>query len=68
MAQQSRIRIPATAGRTTDGSSYDSEMAGVMWGRARLIFLVGIVASSVVFIFNRIYGLEPISPPLGPWK
>ncbi len=53
---------------TTDGTSYDSEMAGVMWGRARLIFLVGLVASSIVFIFNRTYDLQPISPPLGPWQ
>jgi len=68
MAEQSRIRIPAIAGMNTDGSSYDSEMAGVMWGRARLIFWVGMVAASIVFIFNKIYGLAPISPPLGPWK
>ncbi|MCG8467828.1 MAG: protein kinase [Gemmatimonadetes bacterium] len=68
MANPTKIRVPAMSGMTTDGGSFDREMAGVLWRRTRLIFLIGLIASSVVFVFNRIYGLEPIAPPLVPWR
>ncbi len=61
------IRIPAV-GTATMGDSFDREMGGVAWHRARLIFLIGLVVSSVVFLMNRLYGLDPIAPALRGWQ
>ncbi len=68
MVETSRIRMPSVTGATTDGSSFDRELAGVMWHRSRLIFLVGLIGSSVAIIFNQIYGLEPISQAHAAWQ
>jgi len=60
------IQLPF-AGDST-GGSYDREMAGVMWERTRLIFLVGLVASSVFFVFNGAYGIAPVASRMIPFK
>ena len=61
------IQIPLL-GDTTAGSSFDAEMAPVIWRRTRLIFLVGLVASTVMLAFNATYGVAPAIPALGPWR
>ena len=53
------IHIPETRELST-GSSFDRELAGVMWERTRLIFWVGLTASSVFWIMNLLWGIEPI--------
>ena len=64
--QEQTIQLPMWE-ETTTGSSFDNEMAPVMWRRTRLIFVVGLVGSAVVFLFNRLYGLAPVSPAWEPW-
>jgi serine/threonine-protein kinase len=58
---------PVWGESVSTGSSFDNEMAPVMWERTRLIFIVGLVGSAVVFVFHRLYGLAPLSPGMEPW-
>lgn len=68
MAQDEQtLQLPMHRDITT-GSSFDSEMAPVMWGRTRLIFIVGLIASFIVFLFNKAYGLAPLDPAMMPWR
>lgn len=59
MTEDRTIHIPAPRELST-GSSFDREMAGVMWERTRLIFWVGLFASSVFWLMNLLYGIEPV--------
>ncbi len=69
MIQEDRtIQIPMHGEAMTTGSSFDSEMAPVMWRRTRLIFIVGLIVSSIVFVFNKVYGLAPIVDGMAVWK
>lgn len=68
MGQEERLQLPsAIGGLSTSSDSFDAEFAEVLWARARLIFVIGLVASAVVFIMNRIYGLEPLVGAMSPW-
>ncbi|MFV1987830.1 MAG: serine/threonine-protein kinase, partial [Gemmatimonadota bacterium] len=62
------LQIPMTGDAITTGSSFNNEMAPVIWQRTRLIFIVGLVASALVFLFNKAYGLVPIIPAIEPWR
>ncbi len=65
MATTSRDRtIHISAGDHSTGSSFDREMAGVMWERTRLIFWIGLFASSVFAIMNLLYGIRPVDPSM----
>jgi hypothetical protein len=66
--REQTLAVPMFGDTMTAGSSFDHEMAPVTWRRTRLIFIVGLVASSVVFLFNKAYGLVPIVPALAPLK
>ena len=59
----------ALAGSSTTGSSFDRELRGILWRRCRLVFAIGLAASSVVFLLNWLYGLEPtvVTRP-GAWR
>ena len=59
MNEDRTIHIPEPRDLST-GSSFDREMASVMWERTRLIFWVGLVASAVFWIMNLLYGIEPV--------
>lgn len=63
MSQSDTIHIPEPRDLST-GSSFDREMAGVMWERTRLIFWIGLFASMVFWIMNRLWGLEPVETSL----
>jgi hypothetical protein len=65
--EEKTIRVPMWGETTTTGSSFDSEMAPVTWRRTRLIFIVGFVGSSVVLLFNRLFGMTTLSPEMEPW-
>lgn len=65
--EENTIRVPMWEETMTTGSSFDNEMAPVTWRRTRLIFIVGLVGSAVVFLFNRLYDLTPLSPAMEPW-
>ncbi|MDX1393125.1 MAG: serine/threonine-protein kinase [Gemmatimonadota bacterium] len=65
--EEQTIQIPVL-GDTTAGSSFDASFAPVLWRRTRLIFVVGLVAGTLVFVFNKIYGLTPVEPVMRPWK
>jgi hypothetical protein len=66
MSDDRTLNIPRMGDATTAGSSFDAELAPVMWARTRLIFLVGLAASGVFFVINTWYGLaSAVSvPPL----
>ncbi|MDH3731909.1 MAG: serine/threonine protein kinase [Gemmatimonadota bacterium] len=62
------IQIPMTGETMTAGSSFDREMAPVTWERTRLIFIVGLIASAIVFLFNRLYDMLPVTPGMTAWQ
>ena len=66
--REDTIEIPLTGETMTAGSSFDREMAPVLWTRTRLIFIVGLVASTIVFVFFRLQGTDPVSPEMQPWQ
>ncbi len=68
MSEDKRTRIPVLGDLATDGGSFDDEVTAILWRRTRLIFLTGLVASAVVFLINRWYGLRPVAPALVPWQ
>ncbi len=68
MSDAQNIQIPVAGGYATAGSSFDEELTPVLWRRARLVFLIGLAASSAVFALNRLYGLAPIPTSVSSWR
>ncbi len=68
MSHAQNIQIPVAGGYATTGRSFDEELSPVLWRRARLVFLIGLAASSAVFALNRLYGLVPIDTAVSSWR
>ncbi len=59
---------PLLAGGHDTVSSFDADLREIMWRRSRILFVLGLVATSVVLAMSQVYALEPAVTALRPWR